>query len=118
MSLHSFHTSLAWFVVVSNAAVGVWFLTAHWNERLRISRMFMVAHLAQAAIAGQVAVGVAVQNQEGFDASSLHQFYGFIAFASVGIIYSYRQQLLEWEHALYGGGHLFLMGLALRAFYG
>lgn len=80
--------------------------------------MWLVAGLAQVSIAIQVMLGVAVQTSDGFDATSLHQFYGFIAFASVGIIYSYRQQLKEWEYLLYGGGHLFLMGLALRAFYG
>ncbi len=44
-------------------------------------------------------------------------FYGFVAFASVGIIYSYRQQLEEWTYLLYGFGGLFLMGLGLRAIY-
>ncbi len=42
-------------------------------------------------------------------------FYGFIAAASVGIIYSYRQQLEPHRHLLYGGGGLFLMGLGIRA---
>ncbi len=35
--------------------------------------------------------------------------------ASIAIIYSYRQQIPQWEHLLYGAGNLFIMGLALRA---
>ena len=42
-------------------------------------------------------------------------FYGFVALASVGIIYSYRQQLRRQVYLLYGFGGLFLMGLAIRA---
>src|SRR5690606_3499756 len=44
-----------------------------------------------------------------------HAFYGFVALASVGIIYSYRQQLAARRYLLYGLGGLFLMGLAIRA---
>lgn len=105
-------------MVVSNAVVGCWFLASHWREQLRKAPMWPLAHVTQAAIAVQVALGVAVANNDAYKASSLHQFYGFIAFASVGIIYSYRQQIKEWEYLLYGLGHLFLMGLALRAFFG
>ncbi len=118
MTLHDLHTTWAWLVVVSNTAVGVWFLAGHWRESARHPRMWLVAHAAQFTIAVQVILGVALQNRDGFDATPLHQFYGFIAFASVGIIYSYRQQIKQWEYLLYGFGHLFLMGLALRAFYG
>jgi hypothetical protein len=42
-------------------------------------------------------------------------FYGFVALITVGIVYSYRQQMAQWKYLLYGLGGLFLMGLALRA---
>ena len=42
-------------------------------------------------------------------------FYGFIALVGVGLLYSYRHQLAEYRYLLYGGGGLFLMGLAIRA---
>ncbi len=79
--------------------------------------MWWVAHFAQGTIAIQVVFGVILQQNEGFETTQIHQFYGFVAFASVGILYSYRQQIKQWEYQLYGLGHLFLMGLALRAFF-
>ena len=40
-----------------------------------------------------------------------------MALISVGLIYSYRAQVKEYQYLLYGVGGLFLMGLALRAIY-
>jgi hypothetical protein len=42
-------------------------------------------------------------------------FYGFVLLATIGIIYSYRQQLRHRLYLLYGFGGLFLMGLGIRA---
>jgi hypothetical protein len=42
-------------------------------------------------------------------------FYGFVAIITVGILYSYRQQLRRHLYLLYGFGGVFLMGLAIRA---
>ena len=47
--------------------------------------------------------------------AQFHAFYGFVALATIGIIYSYRHQLAAHLYLLYGLGGLFLMGLALRA---
>ena len=47
--------------------------------------------------------------------AQFHAFYGFVALATVGIIYSYRHQVAAHLYLLYGLGGLFLMGLALRA---
>ncbi len=38
-----------------------------------------------------------------------------MAFASVGILYSYRNQMQDRLQLLYGLGGLWLMGLAIRA---
>jgi hypothetical protein len=38
-----------------------------------------------------------------------------VALASVGIIYSYREQVAAHRYLLYGLGGLFLMGLGIRA---
>jgi hypothetical protein len=70
--------------------------------------------VAQSGLFIQAFVGVALI-QRGHVAPDFHLFYGFIALASVGIIYPYRQQVEEWQHLLYGFGGLFLMGLGLRA---
>ena len=49
------------------------------------------------------------------EAPEFHMFYGFVALISVGIIYSYRDQLRHRLYLLYGLGGLFLMGLGIRA---
>ena len=50
-----------------------------------------------------------------YEVAQFHAFYGFVAIATVGIVYSYRHQLEPHLYVLYGLGGLFLMGLALRA---
>jgi hypothetical protein len=54
-------------------------------------------------------------NRYKFTLPKFHAFYGFVAIASVGIIYSYRPQLKGKTYLLYGGGSLFLMGLGIRS---
>jgi hypothetical protein len=63
----------------------------------------------------QVSLGVALVALQDRDAAQFHAFYGFVAIATVGIVYSYRQQLAAHRYLLYGFGGLFLMGLAIRA---
>jgi hypothetical protein len=55
---------------------------------------------------------VAIDDHE---VAQFHAFYGFVALASIGIVYSYRHQLRQHLYLLYGLGGLFLMGLALRS---
>ena len=59
--------------------------------------------------------GVILVAREDREAPQFHMFYGFVALASVGIIYSYRHQLAGRRYLLYGLGGLFLMGLGIRA---
>jgi hypothetical protein len=60
-------------------------------------------------------LGVILMQQPGRDPGDFHVFYGFVAALSVGIIFSYRQQLREHLYLLYGLGGLFVMGLGIRA---
>ncbi len=113
--LRSFHDSFAWFVVVANAVVGGWALAAHWREGLRHRSLWWTTAVAQIAIFVQVAAGVALLSTEDIELDQFHTFYGFVALATVGIIYSYRTQLKPHLYLLYGFGGLFLMGLALRS---
>lgn len=115
MTLRQFHDDFAWFVVVANAVVGLWALGAHWLAPLRSRWLWWATAVAEISIFVQVAAGVALVQAEDVDAPQFHTFYGFVALITVGIVYSYRQQLAEWKYLLYGGGGLFLMGLALRA---
>jgi len=60
-------------------------------------------------------LGVLLVVREDRETPQFHAFYGFVALASVGIIYSYRHQLAGRRYLLYGLGGLFLMGLGIRA---
>ncbi len=115
MTLHDLHVGWAWFVVVTNGLAGLWALAAHRWEQVRHRALWWFTGVAEVAIAVQVIIGVVLLNSEDGEAPKFHMFYGFIALATVGIVYSYRQQLMSWLYLLYGFGGLFLMGLALRA---
>lgn len=106
---------MAWVVVVANAAVGLWALAAHYREQLRVRALWRTTVVAEVLIFVQVALGVALVAAQDFEVAQFHAFYGFVAIATVGIIYSYRQQVVPHRFLLYGLGGLFLMGLALRA---
>jgi hypothetical protein len=109
------HVAFAWFVVVSNALVGVWALVAHVRPRVRGRLLWVATAVAQISIFVQVGLGVAAQQRTGIEAPDFHLFYGFVALATVGIIYSYRQQVEAHRFLLYGFGGLFLTGLGIRA---
>lgn len=113
--VRTLHEVNAWFVVGSNAAAGCWALLAHWWPPARVRALWAVTFVAEGAIALQVVLGVLLQAGGDTHLDDFHAFYGFVAFATVGIVYSYRNQLAAHRYLLYGGGGLFLMGLALRS---
>ena len=115
MILYDLHVAGAWVVIVANAVVGLWALGAHWLPALRTPTLWWCTAAAEVAIFVQVVFGVALVAGEGREAEQFHMFYGFVAVVTVGIIYSYRQQLERWRYLLYGLGGLFLMGLGIRA---
>jgi hypothetical protein len=115
VTLRQIHADFSWVVVGANAVVGLWALAAHAQERWRSPRLWPATVVAELTIVVQVCLGVALVALRDYDVSQFHAFYGFVALAAVGIIYSYRQQLKPHVHLLYGLGGLFLMGLALRA---
>ena len=115
MSLRDLHADFAWVVVGANAIVGAWALAAHWLERLRTPILWRATLVAELTIVVQVVLGVALVALDDREVAQFHAFYGFVALAAIGIVYSYRQQLRDHVHVLYGLGGLFLMGLALRA---
>ena len=109
------HVVVAWVVVVSNAAAGLWALGAHWSAAFRRRLLWWFTLAAELTIVAQVILGVLLVTADEREAPQFHMFYGFVALASVGIIYSYRQQLAAHRYLLYGLGGLFLTGLAIRA---
>jgi hypothetical protein len=115
MTLRQAHADFAWVVVAANAVVGAWALAAHHREQLRVPSLWRATVVAEVTIFIEVALGVALVAVQDFEVAQFHAFYGFVAIATVGIIYSYRQQVAPHRFLLYGLGGLFLMGLALRA---
>lgn len=92
-------------------------MAAHKIESARTPWLWRFTAVAQIGIIIQVFLGVATMQIDDIEASTIHTFYGFVAMASVAIIYSYRQQLEAWKYLLYGWGGLFLMGMAAREFF-
>jgi predicted membrane-bound mannosyltransferase len=117
VTFRAVHVAFAWFVLLGNGMAGAWALAAHRMVRLRSPWLWRFTAVAQVSIAVQVLLGVAALRLDGVEATDIHMFYGFVAMASVAIIYSYRQQLEPWRYLLYGYGGLFLMGLGIRAFF-
>ncbi|HJP16596.1 MAG TPA: hypothetical protein QF762_06490 [Acidimicrobiales bacterium] len=114
-SIRGIHEVLSWVIVVGNGVAGLWALVAHQLPKTRHYLLWWITGIAQLAIAVQVSVGVSLMVKENIDTPQFHLFYGFVAFITVGIVYSYRQSLRQYQYLLYGGSGLFLMGLGIRA---
>jgi hypothetical protein len=94
---------------------GAWALGAHWLPWLRTRALWWFTALAEIAVFVQVALGVGLVAGQKLKAPKFHLFYGFLAIITVGILYSYRQQIRYRIYLLYGFGGLFVMGLGIRA---
>lgn len=113
--MRDIHSWFGWVVVGSNAFVGAWFTAAHRFEVLRVRAMWWVLIAAEVTVFLQVGMGAYLVGGQNLKASNFHMLYGFSGLFTIGILYSYRQQMEKHKYLLYGGGSLFLMGLALRA---
>jgi hypothetical protein len=64
----------------------------------------------------EVCLGVSLVAIKHIKVAPFHTLYGFSGIASIGILYSYRDQIARKHlYLLYGLGGLWMMGLALRA---
>jgi predicted anti-sigma-YlaC factor YlaD len=114
-SLLDVHIAWAWVVIISNGLAGVWALGAHWWPWLRTRALWWFTVFAEFSVFIQVALGVGLVAGEKLTAPKFHLFYGFVAIIAVGILFGYRDQMRHRLYLLYGGGGLFMMGLAIRA---
>ncbi len=113
--MSGFHRAWAWVVIAGNGLAGLWALAALRWPRLRSRALWWLTTAAELSVFVQVGQGVAMVAGRDLENLRFHMFYGFVAIAAVGIIYSYRQQLRDRLYLLYGLGGLFVMGLGIRA---
>ena len=109
------HKAWAWVVIIGNGMAGVWALAAHYLPAVRTRALWWFTVFAELAVFVQVCLGVGLVAGQHRSVPQFHLFYGFVAIISVGLLYSYRQQLRHRIYLLYGGGGLFVMGLGIRA---
>ena len=119
MALYDLHRDLAWFLVLSNAAVGIWALGAHLVPRLRVRPFWWAVIVAQLSTFAIAIVGVLMLDRYDLELDQFHALYGFSCIVAVGILYSYRGSpfVKDQVYLLYGLGSLFIMGLGIRAMY-
>ncbi|MFM8304324.1 MAG: hypothetical protein ACKOA9_08515 [Actinomycetota bacterium] len=109
------HEVWAYVAIVANALAGVVLLVCWRVERWRGRWMWVPTIAAEAAMMLQVLIGVVLVSSDDYVVPRFHMFYGFVAFLTVGIAYSYRQQMRGRRELFYGLVGLFIMGLGIRA---
>jgi len=113
--LLDFHEVWAYVAIVANAVAGIVLLVCWRVRKWRGRWMWIPTIAAEAAMMLQVVVGVALVASDDYVVPRFHMFYGFVAFLTVGIAYSYRQQMRGRRELFYGLVGLFIMGLGIRA---
>lgn len=118
-TLYDLHDALAWFLVLSNAAVGCWALAAQRFPALRVRPLWWSIAVAQLSAFAIAVVGVLMVNRYDLELDQFHALYGFSTIVAVGILYSYRGSpfIKDKLYLMYGLGSLFIMGLGIRAMY-
>jgi hypothetical protein len=114
-TMAGFHRAWAWVVIAGNGLAGLWALGAHRWPALRMPALWRFTAGVQLSAFVEVVLGVVMVAGRDVPDLRFHMFYGFVLLATIGIIYSYRQQLRHRLYLLYGFGGLFLMGLGIRA---
>ena len=114
--LHDAHVVTAWFLICSNAFVGVWALAAQYLPQIRHRVLWWSTLVAQLSTIAVATIGALIVNQNNVALDSFHALYGFSTIFAVAILYSYRNSpfISDKIHLLYGCGGLFIMGLGIR----
>ena len=115
--LFDLHRDWGYAAIVANFLAGVYTLVAWKWPRFRGRWMWWPTIVAEAMMMIQVLLGVLLVSVEDYEPPRFHMFYGFVAFITVGLLYSYRYvwKARGWMELAYGLGGLFIMGLGIRA---
>jgi len=114
-SLLDIHRAWAWVVIIGNGMGGAWSLGAYYLPGLRTRALWWFTIFVELSVFVQVSLGVGLVAGQHKKVPQFHLLYGFVAIITVGILYSYRQQMRHRIYQLYGWGGLFVMGLGIRA---
>ena len=88
--LLDFHEVWGYVAIVANGLAGLYALAAWRWKALRGMPVWIATIVAEAAMMVQVVVGVLLVSVEDFEPPRFHMFYGFVAFITVGLLYSYK----------------------------
>ncbi len=119
MTLWELHRTHAWVVIIANAVVGVWALSAHFWPPLRGGKaIWGGVIIAETTVVVQVILGISVAVKPEFPLSWMHAMYGILATISIAVLFGYQSRPFIGGRrlVLYGVGSLFIMGLAIRGY--
>ncbi len=116
-SLYDLYRTGLWVQVAVNAAAGIWALAAHQLPRLRTTALWIFTVVAELVVTANVVMASVLLARYDWEFPELHMLYEFSGLVAIGIVYSYAQQMKPRRFLIYGGGGLFLMGLALRSLF-
>jgi hypothetical protein len=111
------HRVWGYAAIVANALAGLYLLAAWRWKKLRFGWTWWPTIIAESMMMIQVLLGVLLVSAQHYKPPRFHMFYGFVAFITVGLLYSYRYvwRAKGWMELAYGLGGLFIMGLGIRA---
>jgi hypothetical protein len=115
--LFDIHKVWGYCAIVANFLAGVHLLGAWRWPRWRNRFVWWPTIIAEAMMMIQVFLGVLLVSVQHYEPPRFHMFYGFVAFITVGLLYSYKYvwKARGWMELAYGLGGLFIMGLGIRA---
>ncbi|CAB4564191.1 MAG: hypothetical protein F2534_10125 [Actinobacteria bacterium] len=116
-SLHDVYRTMLWVQVALGAVAGSWALAAHQWERVRGRALWIVTFVTYLVVTANVVMASVLLARYDWEFPELHMLYEFSGIAAIGIVYSYANQMKARRYLIYGGGGLFLMGLALRSLF-
>jgi hypothetical protein len=109
------HRTWGYAAIVANFLAGAYTLAAWRWPRLRTRWLWWPTIVAESMMMVQVVLGVLLVSVQDFKPPRFHMFYGFVAFITVGLAYSYRYAMKGKMEMWYGLVGLFLMGVGIRA---
>ena len=115
--LFDIHRAFGYVAIVANFLAGAYTLCAWKWPKLRNRGLWWPTITAEGMMLIQVFLGVLLVAAQHYQPPRFHMFYGFVAFITVGLLYSYRYvwRARGWMELAYGLGGLFIMGLGIRA---